>query len=73
MGSKRPHADYNDFNPLQLPKRRAFNITFDRVYSGDISFHFMIGKISICSIPKTYFDEKQITFFESISETTRLR
>lgn len=72
MGSKTPLRDYNDYQPSQPPKRRAFTVNFDRVYSGDLSFHFMIGKTPVCSILKTYFDQKQIDFFESISETTRI-
>lgn len=64
--------DYKDFQPAQMQKRRAFTVEFEKVYSGDLSFHFIIGKAPVCSIPKTYFNQKQIDFFESIAETTGL-
>jgi hypothetical protein len=47
---------------------RSFNLKFDCVVSGEFSFHFFIGRRLICSILKIYFSERQINFFEAISD-----
>jgi hypothetical protein len=51
---------------------RSFNLKFDRVVSGDISFHFFVGRRLICSILKIYFSERQINFFEGISDPIKV-
>jgi hypothetical protein len=47
---------------------RSFNLKFDRVVSGELSFHFFIGRRLICSVLKIYFSERQKNFFEAISD-----
>jgi hypothetical protein len=60
------------FAPGKPDMQRSFSLKFDRVVSGDISFHFFMGKRLICSILKNYFSEKQAGFFEGISEPIKV-
>jgi hypothetical protein len=51
---------------------RSLNMKFDRVVAGDISFHFFLGPALICSILKIHFSERQISFFEGISDPIKV-
>jgi hypothetical protein len=65
-----------DFNPAlsdaqlkamsKTPLRKILTIEFEAIYRTNEEYNFILNGEVFCSIPKQFFNEKQISLFESL-------
>lgn len=69
MSGRKPWTDTTDYISSRVPLRRKVDLEFDRVQNIDGHFRFWLRGDYICSVAHRQFTQKQIDFFDGISET----